>query len=187
MDSINKNQKEENHENLSRAEAIKKIKELADKKSCFFCTTPVSSASSGVRPMSVQKMDDEGNLWFLSANDSHKNKEIASDASVKLYFQGSSHSDYLYLTGKAIISEDKAMIKELWEPILKTWFTEGENDPRISVIKVVPVEGYYWDTKHGLAIAGIKMLVGAMTGKTMDDSIEGKIKVSPQAKVIYSV
>ena len=177
MDSINKNQKEQNRENLSREEAVKKINELADKKSCFFCTTPISSVSSGVRPMSVQKMDEQGNLWFLSANDSHKNKEIASDASVKLFFQGSAHSDYLYLTGKASISEDKAKIKELWQPILKTWFTEGEDDHRISVIKVEPLEGYYWDTKHGIAIAGIKMLIGAMTGKTMDDSIEGTLRV----------
>ena len=37
--------------------------------------------------MSVQQVDDEGNL-VLSADDSHKNKELAIDPSVKLYFQG---------------------------------------------------------------------------------------------------
>ena len=178
MDSINKNQKEENHKNLSAEEASKKIKELVEKaNTCFFCTAAQGIGSNGVRPMSVQKVDDEGNLWFLSANDSHKNKQIAIDPTIKLYFQGSAHSDFLHLSGKALVSEDKAKIKELWEPILKTWFTEGENDPRISVIKVMPSEGYYWDTKHGMAVAGIKMLVGAVIGKTMDDSIEGKLKV----------
>ena len=56
---------------------------------------PVSSApprardSCGTRPMGVQNVDDDGNLWFLSANDSHKNGELARDPSVKLYFQGS--------------------------------------------------------------------------------------------------
>jgi general stress protein 26 len=75
------------------------------------------------------------------------------------------------------VSRDSAKIKELWNFILKTWFTEGEDDPRITVIKVVPTEAYYWDTKHGKAVAGAKMLVGAVIGKTLDDSIEGKIKV----------
>ena len=28
-------------------------------------------------------------------------------------------------------------------------------DPRITVIKVTPSDGYYWDTKHGNAVAGI--------------------------------
>ncbi len=127
--------------------------------------------------MSIQKTDDDGTLWFLSANDSHKNAEIVEDDSVKLYFQGSAHSDFLYLEGHASITEDRSLIHELWDPILKTWFTEGENDPRISVIKFEPETGYYWDTKHGNVIAGAKMLWGAMVGKTLDDSIEGKLDV----------
>jgi general stress protein 26 len=178
MDSINKNQPEENHKNLNNAAAIKKIKEIAEKaESCFFCTAAAIGESAGARPMSVQEIDEEGNLWFLSANDSHKNKEIAIDPEVKLYFQGSQHSEFLQLNGNAQILFDKNKIKELWKPILKTWFTEGEDDPRISIIKITPTMGYYWDTKHGKAVAGIKMLIGAIVGKTLDDSIEGKIKV----------
>jgi hypothetical protein len=49
------------------------------------------------------------------------------------------------------------------------------DDPRITVIKVVPSEGYYWDNKHGNAVAGVKMMIGAMIGKTLDDSVEGKL------------
>jgi len=39
----------------------------------------------------------------------------------------------------------------------------------------VPEGGYYWDNKHGSAVAGIKMLVGAAIGVTLDDSIEGRL------------
>ena len=177
MDSINRNQPEQNHADLQGAEAVEKIKELVDKaKTCFFCTTAPADASHSGRPMSVQKVDDQGNLWFLSPDDSHKNLEVTDDPSVKLFFQGSPHSDFLELNGRATISRDKAKIKELWEPIIKTWFTEGVDDPRITVIKVAPTDGYYWDTKHGNTIAGIKMLVGAAIGKTLDDSIEGRLQ-----------
>ena len=127
--------------------------------------------------MSVQKVDENGALWFLSANDSFKNQEINLNPLVKLHFQGSAHSDFLYLEGLATITEDKEIIKELWEPLLKVWFTEGENDPRISAIKVTPSSGYFWDNKHGNAIAGIKILIGASIGKTLDDSIEGELKL----------
>lgn len=178
MDSINKNQPESNRADLISQEAIEKVNELVKKaKTCFFCTSNPTGDSSGARPMSVQKVDDEGNLWFLSANDSHKNLEIAQDPSVRLFFQGSPHSDFLQLEGTATITTDRAKIEELWEPIVKTWFTEGVDDPRITVIKVDPQRGYYWDTKHGTAVAGIKMLIGAAIGKTMDDSIEGTLKV----------
>lgn len=179
MNSINKNQPEKNQQNLQAADAVAKIREIVGKaQTCFFCTTAAGGQSTGVRPMSVRQVDDLGNLWFLSANDNHTNLEVARDASVKLLFQGSAHSDFLHLDGRASLSADKARIKELWEPILKTWFTGGLDDPRISVIKVSPTSGYYWDTKHGNVVAGIKMMVGAAIGKTLDDSIEGKLQVS---------
>ena len=177
MDSINKNQPEKNHENLSNTEAKSKLKELADKKTCFFNTENGLGESTGVRPMSVQKIDEDGNFWFLSAVDSHKNLEISTNSNVRLFFQGSNHSDFLFIEGKASITLDKTVIKDLWEPLLKTWFTEGENDSRISAIRVTPDSGYYWDNKHGNAVAGVKMLIGAAIGKTLDDSIEGKINV----------
>ena len=177
MDSINKEQPEDNYQELYGAEAKERIKEMADGKSCFFCTKITTGAPFATRPMSVQKVDDDGNFWFLSANDSHKNQELESDPAVHLLFQGSDYSDFLSIYGEATITEDKQIIKDLWEPTLKVWFTEGIDDPRISAIKVVPGEGYYWDNKHGNAVAFVKMVAGAIVGKTMDDSIEGKLDV----------
>ena len=95
--------------------------------------------------------------------------------SVTLYFQASPHADFLVLHGQAEMSRDKEKIKQLWEPVVKTWFTEGVDDPRITVIRVKPTHGYYWTTKHGKAIAGAKMLIGAAIGKTLDDSMEGHL------------
>src|SRR5687768_3535374 len=129
MGSINENQPEKNREDLRGREAVEKIRELVGKaKNCFFCTSAPAGETGGARPMNVREVDDEGNLWFLSAGDSHQNHELAVDPSVKLYFQGSPHSDFLHLTGRATVSTDRAKIEELWEPLLKTWFTGGVDD-----------------------------------------------------------
>ncbi len=178
MDSINREQPEDNIKHLQGDEAAKKIKELSEKaKTCFFCTKIRTGQPFSTRPMSVQKVDDQGNFWFLSAKDSHKNDELDKDPHVHLLFQGSSYSDFLNIYGTVSLSQDKQKIKELWEPTLKDWFTEGIDDPRITVLKVEPIEGYYWDTKHGMVVASLKRVVGAAIGKTLDDSIEGKLKV----------
>jgi general stress protein 26 len=177
MDSINAQQPEDNLENLEGNEAWKKLKQLAEKaETCFFCSNLRSGLPFSTRPMSPQKIDDNGDLWFLSANDSHKNAEIAVDPMVQLLFQSSHHSGFLNVYGIAEITEDKAIIDELWDPILKVWFTEGKDDPRISVIKVSSTQGHYWDNKHGNAIAFVKMVAGAIMGTTLDDSIEGDLK-----------
>lgn len=177
MDSINKNQPEDNFKNLVGEEGIEKIKNLAGKAgSCFMCTKIETGASFSARPMAPEKIDDDANFWFLSANDSHKNKELEKDPSVQLLFQGSSYSDFLSIYGRAEISRDRQKIDELWDAQMKTWFTEGKDDPRITVIKVVPTEGYYWDTKHNMLVAMAKRLYGAAVGETYDDSIEGNIR-----------
>lgn len=179
MDSINRQQPEPHRQDLSGTQAVARIKDVVDKNgTCFFCTASPIGPSNGARPMSVREVDELGRLWFLSADDSHKNAEIAKDPAVRLFFQGSEHSDFLELTGRATVSRDRARIEALWTPLIKTWFTQGVDDPRITVLMVEPEAGYYWDNKHGDTIAGIKMLIGAATGKTLDDSIEGTVKVA---------
>lgn len=177
MDSINQQQPEENRKNLTGPAGIEKIKQLAGKaKSCFFCTNPNDGFPLAARPMAPQKIDDEGNIWFLSADDSHKNEQLQEDHEVQLFFQGSPYSDFLMLYGMATINKDKQKIEELWDPTIKTWFTEGKDDPRITVIRFTPKDGYYWDTKHGNLVAFIKQMAGALVGQTLDDSIEGVVR-----------
>ena len=119
MDPINRNQSEENHQDLSGPAAIVKIKPLVENfKTCLFCTAVTASGSSGVRPLSVQPGDDAGNLWFLSAADSHKNEERAIGLVARFYFQGPAHSDF-FLDGMGICSQDRARIEGFWEPIIK--------------------------------------------------------------------
>ena len=176
MDSINRNQPELNRLDLTGGDAVARLKEMADDaKSCFFMTQSGIGPSRGMRPMSVREVDDAGQLWFLSASDSHKNAELAANPAVKLYFQKSAHAGFLEVEGNAEVVTDRERIKELWNFMLKTWFTEGEDDPRITAIRVMPRQGYYWDNKHGDAVAGAKIVVGAVLGKTLDDSIEGTL------------
>ena len=178
MDSINQQQPEQNHQDLHAADAIKKLQELAEKNNtCFFSTRLRSTDVPVTRPMAVREVDDQGHFWFLSANDSHKNQEIQQDPSVQLLFQGSAQSDFLSVVGTATISTDHARIKELWNPLLKAWFTEGVDDPRLTAVKVTPQDGYYWDNKHGNAVASVKIAISALIGQTLDDSIEGTLSV----------
>lgn len=93
-----------------------------------------------------------------------------------MLFQGSSYSDFLSLYGTVEISRDKQKIAELWDATMKTWFTEGQDDPRITVLKFTPTDGYYWDTKHNMLVAMAKRLYGAAVGETYDDSVQGKVQ-----------
>lgn len=177
MDSINRQQPEENHRDLDGMEALEKIREIVKAaETCFFCTSPQPNGMLSARPMNVRQVDDDGNFWFLSANDSKKNAELATNPMVTMFFQGSQVSNFLHIVGTATVTTDREKIEELWMPLIKAWFTEGKDDPRITVIKVTPMQGYYWDNKNGDFVAAAKIMWGAVTGQTLDDSIEGTIR-----------
>ncbi|MBC7556374.1 MAG: pyridoxamine 5'-phosphate oxidase family protein, partial [Chryseobacterium sp.] len=93
----------------------------------------------------------------------------------QLLFQGDPHTDFMTIFGYATVSKNQNIINDLWDPILKTWFSEGKDDPKLTVIKVIPTDGYYWDSKHGKFLAFAKMAFGAVIGKTLDDGIEGNL------------
>ena len=163
--------------NLSSSPAVDKLRELADDAGICFFTTNLSSLPLNARPMSTADIDDEGNIWFFSRNDSDKNEDIEKDNRVQLFYCNKGSVEYLSVFGEAEILTDAAKINELWSPIMKDWFTEGKNDPSITLIKVNTKDAYYWDTKSNKLVSLIKIAVGAATGKQMDNGIEGKLNL----------
>jgi general stress protein 26 len=163
--------------NLYNAEAVKKVKELVDASNTCLFTTSLSDKPLATRPMATVKVDDDGNLWFFSQRYSNKNKEIKEDERVQLFYANNSAAEYLSIYGQADISDDEEKINKLWDPLAKTWFHDGKEDPDITVIEVRPKEIYYWDTKHGKMVSLLKIIAGAVTGITMDDGEEGRIKL----------
>lgn len=170
----------EDFANFYHEEAIDKFKELVKHNATCLFTTKLTDLPLHTRPMSVQKVCDQGNFWFLSSRESLKNQEIAADPRVQLFFSNQSDAEFLSVYGKATITRDKDKIEELWTPIAKAWFTDGKEDPNVTVIKVTPEDAYYWDTKHGKMVSLVKILASAVMGQTLSEGIEGKLKVSQE-------
>ncbi len=168
----------DNVKDLNHNDAIEKLKELVTEINiCLFCTNLKTDDGSTCRPMSAIKVCDQGNIWFFSEMSSDKNKEIAQNENVQLFFSSPSKSSYLVVNGKAEIIVDKTKIEELWTPLAKIWFKGGKDDPAISIIKVKPTNCYYWDTDGNRMINFLKMIVSVATGSNLVISKEGALTV----------
>ena len=165
-------------ENLENTKAVEKIKELAESADVCMFTTSLTRLPLSSRPMSTRAVDEEGNIWFFSRISSHKNEEISADDRVQLFYASRNSSEYLNVFGKASIIKDIEKAKELWSAMAKAWFNEGVDDPELTLIKVKPLHVYYWDTKHNQLVALIMMAASAVSGKEMDDGVEGTINVN---------
>ena len=91
--------------NLTQEEAIEKFKEIVKHESVCLFTTRLTEVPLTTRPMSVQKVCDQGNFWFLSASDSEKNQEIETDQRVQLFFNNTSKYEFLSVYGRHQLPE----------------------------------------------------------------------------------
>ncbi|UTA70176.1 pyridoxamine 5'-phosphate oxidase family protein [Emticicia sp. 21SJ11W-3] len=129
------------------------------------------------RPMATQGMDEEGNIWFLTAKDSGKIDEIKSNAHVCVCYSSPSDNTYVCIMGEAEQVDDQKKIDEFWTPFAKAWFPEGKDDPNLTLIRVMAHEAEYWDSASNKIIVGIKMLSSIVTGKEYtDESAYGTVK-----------
>jgi general stress protein 26 len=164
----------EDIKNLSGNAAVDKLRELAENKICLFCTLEGNEIVS--RPMGTQGIDDDGTIWFFSRRNSDKNIQITVDNKVYLMYADTSAQHYLSLTGHAQVVDDKNKIESLWTAMAKAWFEQGKDDPDITLIKVHPEEGHYWNTKNGKLVSMIKIAAAALTGKQPDAGVHGSVK-----------
>lgn len=140
-------------------------------------TTVAEDGSLYSRPMATQKLyvdEFTGRLWFFSKKNSPKNHSIENDQHVNLAYAEPDKQRYVSVSGRATISEDKAKMKELWNPFLKAWFPEGIDDPEISLIAVDVESAEIWDSPSSKVVQLVGFVKAAVTGKPMDQNVTSK-------------
>jgi general stress protein 26 len=130
-------------------------------------------------------------LIFFANNVTHKFDEIEQDPHVNVSFSnfsttawaswvffvsltGVNCSSACSFSGKARIIRDREVIKSHWSSTTAAWFNDlkdgvhkGDvNDPRVSLIEVIPEEIRFWYPTKGKIGRAVEVGVGAVTGKT---------------------
>lgn len=162
---------------LSGKEGQAKINELIHDIRIAMMVTAASDGSFDCRPMATQKTEFDGTVWFLTRQESGKVEEIHNDSHVTLIYAKPGDASYVSAKGRATTSKDKAKIHELWNPMYKAWFPEGEDDPAILVIRVDVAEAQYWEATSSRLVRGVKYLAAAVTGGKVDLGETGKVSL----------
>ena len=127
------------------------------------------------RPMSAN-LDRENNaVYFLTDARRHKDEEIAKNPGVNLSFADAGSQKYVSVTGTAVVSNDRAKIKELFSTTAKAWW-DSADDPNIRVLKITPDDAEFWDSP-GTVISYVKMAAAAVTGTRPDIGTNRKVSM----------
>lgn len=163
-------------DNLASTDALEKMTTMVEDIDFAMLLTDLKSQPIHAVPMSTKKVDKQGNIWFLSSLNSDHNTNIVKSPEVQLLYSDISDMEFISIYGRATIVADQSILKDLYSKSDDAWF-DGQDDPNLSAIKVVPEEAYYWDNKHNKYISLFKMGVAALTGKKADVGEKGRLNL----------
>jgi general stress protein 26 len=156
----------------SREDSIKKINEMIKKVSVAMLVTKDSDGKLRSRPMTTQKMDFDGELWFFVSSDANLVSEIKRDPEVNLAY--SEDGRYVSVSGQASVVTNDAKKRELWHPELKVWFEGKEPESNdVLLINVKATEANYWETGDGVIGNAIRTVLALITGESGSPIADG--------------
>ena len=159
-------------ETPTHEEAVAKVAELVKDARIGMLTTTAADGKLVSRPMGLQQVEFDGDLWFFAEDDSDKVAEIVANPSVNVAFADAKGSSWTSLSGTAEIVHDRAKAQEFWNPLLNAWFPDGLETPNLGLIKVHADTAEYWDSPGnkvvrllGIAKAAVKRDPDAFPGE----------------------
>ncbi|MCM4081570.1 pyridoxamine 5'-phosphate oxidase family protein [Paractinoplanes hotanensis] len=146
-----------------------KVKEMVEDARIGMLTTMTTDGKHVSRPMALQDVEFDGDLWFFTYSDSDLVEQIAVHPEVNVSFSDRKQNNWISIAGRAVRTDDPAKAKELWNPFLKAWFPEGLETPNLTLVKVHADTAEYWEAAHSSkVITLLGAAKAAVTGKTPD-------------------
>ena len=159
--------------NLSQAEAKKKFREMVAEIKITMFATNLSNKPIDVAPMFTKRVDESGNLWFLSSKNTDHSHNLLQNSSCQLFFAKGA-TDFLSVYGTAEILNDRDAIASLYEKTDNAYYG-GSDDPNLRAIKFRPEQAAYWSADGGKLVNLFKMGIAAITGQGQDLGTSGKM------------
>ncbi len=159
----------------TREEAIAKIAKMLKETRIAMLTTFTEEGHLHARPMAMQDIEFDGDIWFFTGKSSPKVHQIEDSPRVNVAFSDPDHQNYVSLSGRASLVIDAEKNKELWNPALTAWFPQGLEDPELALLKIDVDGAEYWDAPSSTVAHVVGFVQAKLTGKPGDPGDHAKI------------
>ena len=144
---------------------VRKVAALVDQARSCMLTTMTEDGRHVSRPMGVQEVEFDGDLWFFTLEDTAKVRQLRANPQVNVSFADEKNASWTSLSGRAELVHDRAKAEELWSKPLQVWFSDGLDTPGLALVKVHAETAEYWDA----ADSKVRRLIGAARAAATGD------------------
>ncbi|MGN8772385.1 pyridoxamine 5'-phosphate oxidase family protein [Paenibacillus barengoltzii] len=159
-----------NHQ-TAHQEAVETVRKLIKGIEIAMLTT-VTKEGLVSRPMKTQEVEFDGDLWFLTKEETDKYSQLKDHPHVNVSYVGDS---YVSVRGTAEVVNDREKIKQFWNAAYAKFLHTTSDDPNLVLIKVKAEAAEYWET--GNLVKVIKRMFSQLTGKETEAELNKTVKL----------
>jgi general stress protein 26 len=153
----------------------RKVAELIQGERFAFLTTTTPDGTLTSRPMTLQEVEFDGDLWFFAERDSNPVHHVLASPQVNVGV--GSGGSWVSLTGQAHVVHDVEKKRELWNSAVGAWFPQGPDDESVVLLKVEGDSAEYWDAPGGRLATAFSFVKAKVTGQRIDAGENEKVEL----------
>jgi general stress protein 26 len=160
---------------MTDAQGISKVTEIINDSKIGMLTTINEEGALVSRPLAVQEVRDDGDMWFFTGLGTSQVAHVRADSRVNVAF--GKNTEWVSVAGRAEVVTDRAMIHELWNQAVEAWFPDGPDTPEVCLLRVDSDSAEYWTSPGGTAATVLQWVKSKVTNSRMSVGESGTVEL----------
>ncbi|CAN7148902.1 general stress protein 26 [Arthrobacter sp. PvP023] len=158
---------------MSDTENISKVTKIINDSHIGMLTTINEAGALVSRPLAVQEVKDDGDMWFFTSSETSQVAHVRADPRVNVAF--GKNTEWVSVAGTAEIVTDRQKIHDMWNQVVEAWFPDGPDTPEVVLLRVDSDSAEYWTSPGGRAATVLQWVKSKVTNSRMSVGESGTV------------
>jgi general stress protein 26 len=160
---------------MSDTESISKVTDIINDSHIGMFTTINEQGALVSRPLAVQDVKDDGDMWFFTSANTSQVAHIKANPAVNVSF--GQRTEWVSVAGTAEVVTDRQLIHDLWNQMVEAWFPDGPDTPEVVLLHVDSDSAEYWTSPGGTASTVLQWIKSKVTHNRMSVGESGTVEL----------
>ncbi|PRB43297.1 pyridoxamine 5'-phosphate oxidase [Arthrobacter sp. MYb23] len=160
---------------MTEEQAISKVTDIINDSKIGMLTTVNESGALVSRPLAVQEVKDDGDMWFFTGLGTSQVAHVRQDPRVNISF--GNKTEWVSVAGTAEVVTDRQKIHEMWNQVVEAWFPDGPDTPEVCLLRVDSDSAEYWTSPGGTAATVLQWVKSKVTNSRFSVGESGTVEL----------
>ncbi|MGJ3189990.1 pyridoxamine 5'-phosphate oxidase family protein [Paenarthrobacter sp. FR1] len=146
---------------MTEEQGISKVVGIINDSKIGMLTTINQEGALVSRPLAVQEVKDDGDMWFFTGLGTSQVAQVRLDPRVNVSF--GKNTEWVSVAGTAEVVTDREKIRGMWNQVVEAWFPDGPDTPEVCLLRVDSESAEYWTSPGGTAATVLQWVKSKVT------------------------